>query len=154
MPESNLTAIQLEHLGLKHTVFQRLGDRPKAGSPPPEVNFGLGARFLPAGELLVELTVELSHEDVVEATVTYLGVFSREEGEEPEPVEKLREEWRFFAAKVAPTVLYPYVRETLTTLALKSGLPALVVPIVNFAGVFDPADMALEVLEDPPEEED
>jgi len=154
MPEISTIPIQLKHMGMEHAVFQRLGGLEEAEGAPPQMKFGLGAKLLPSGELIIEMTVEVSHQDVLEASVTYLGVFFRGEAEEPELAGKVEEDWRFFAARVAPTVLYPYVRETLTTLALKAGLSALVVPIVNFSGVFDPADMEFEVVDDAAEKKE
>jgi len=51
--------------------------------------------------------------------------------------------FRHACARLAPTVMYPYVREALGSLGMKAQIPNFVLPIVNFGEVYDPA--AIEV---------
>jgi hypothetical protein len=44
---------------------------------------------------------------------------------------------RQIGLRVAPTLVFPFARETLASVVQKAGLPALVLPLVNFSKVFD-----------------
>jgi hypothetical protein len=45
--------------------------------------------------------------------------------------------FRQAASRLAPTILYPYVREALGTTAMKAQVPNFVLPVVNFGEVFN-----------------
>ncbi|MBK7190575.1 MAG: hypothetical protein IPH86_18410 [bacterium] len=45
--------------------------------------------------------------------------------------------------RVAPSLMYPFIREALVSSLLRAQLPAFVPPIVNFANVFDLATLAV-----------
>lgn len=49
--------------------------------------------------------------------------------------------WRHVAARLAPVILYPFVRETIATTLQKAGLEGPMPPILDFRRVFDPANI-------------
>lgn len=48
------------------------------------------------------------------------------------------------AVRVGPVVVYPYLRETLSTLSTRAGMAPIVLPVMNVGAVFDPADLGSE----------
>ena len=56
--------------------------------------------------------------------------------------------FRQFAARVAPLAIYPFVREALTSAAVKAALPAMVLPITNVGALFAQEELQLP---DPPD---
>lgn len=80
-------------------------------------------------DIVVKLTTEIvqsfQERKLVEAKVVIIGVF-RAEGDGDE---KLKEN---FAAVNAPAILFPYIREAISSASVKSGLPPVLIQPVNF----------------------
>lgn len=106
----------------------------------PPIVFGLGLNRISPTSLGVELSLELNDFKPLSLRVTYRAVFEIADDKSPAEIEQ---QLRFVAAQIAPTVLYPFIRETVLTTALKAGLPPVLPPIVNFRSVFDPAQVTL-----------
>lgn len=73
------------------------------------------------------------------------------------PVDKEREvdfdrELRYAAARVAPVIMYPYIRETIMGLSLKAGLEPVVMPVINVAALFDPEELDVSPFSEEDEE--
>ena len=139
VPDSDATAIQLKAMRLLRVEYSRLRDSPK-GRVSAEISFGLGATGLPKNHFQVDLSVSASVPEVFSGEVTYSARFG------PSPIEDDQElisekEIREFVAQVAPTVIYPYARQTLTDMVEKSGLPAFFLPVMNFRDIFDPSQL-------------
>lgn len=149
MPDQNSPdaafEVQLASLLLRRLAIERLGPLQEDSSRRLEANLGIGAAKQEGNQLAVEMVVSVDHEGVVKLSATYRAVF-RASDEVPD------EQWREFAARTAPTVMYPYIRETITGLVVKAGLPQLFTPILNFAAVFDPEDVDLDASAEPPTE--
>lgn len=111
-------------------------------------SFELGLNRFSHEQLGVELTVSTDESQPIYLVITYRAVFSAivrdENGLDME------KEWRHIAAQLAPVVLFPFIRETVATTTMKSGLPPLLPPIINFRNVFDPDEV---VVPHEPEEE-
>lgn len=134
---------------LRKVSVEALGKGPGDVAEPPIVNFELGVARPSNVGLDIKLDVSLTHEGVLRAGLTYVGRFLRlEAGAAPR-----EEDLRFFAAKIAPTVLYPFIRETLASLVVKTGLPPLILPVLNFGEVFDPNEVEIPPVADETEEE-
>lgn len=140
-------AAQLNWLVLQHAHFDLLGDWPgtKKGLEVT-TNFHLSAVRLGAGELGVEFRLEMRQEGVFETTVAYRMGFAVEtpEGEvETEVFQRV-------AARIAPIVAFPYIREMVTSLAAKSGAPApIILPVLNVGGIFAPD--GIQIVDSPAE---
>lgn len=143
-------SMQLKSVVLQRMTFERLGKRPREAETGLEVRFSLSTRRPTEATLQVRLTLQLVHSEVFEGAVSYIGTFTRT----GEPDANGEGQLRYFAAKVAPTILYPYIRETVTSVVVKSGLPALMLPIINFADVFDLDDVELAPVGGIDDEED
>lgn len=140
-------SIQLESLALRSVEFERLGPLSPGDDAALEANFSLQLGRPTEHSLSVDLSVEVEHPGVMKASVTYTAVFAQTSflPGDRDPAEV----WTQFAARNAPLVLYPYVRETMTMLTTKSGLPPFVPPILDFSRVFDPAVIQLPEPEQP-----
>jgi hypothetical protein len=98
-------------------------------------------------ELFVEFGVEIVEIHGLTGLCIYRAEFSLKEGS-PEAA-NAEEAFRSLAARLAPTLLYPFVREALHSAAARAHLPSIVAPIVNFSGVFDSASVEIPA---PPED--
>ena len=107
---------------------------------PVETSIGLGAKMTSEGLLAVELSVALDVQDSLRARVKYLSFFGHSGGEPATDIEELRQ----FAAVQAPSVVYPYARETLAALIAKADLPHVIVPFADFSDMFDPKEINLD----------
>jgi protein-export chaperone SecB len=67
-------------------------------------------------------------EKIFEARIRYLGVFKAEPGDENLKVDD-------FIKYHAPAHIFPYLREYLTSLSTRSGLPQVILPPVNMAAL-------------------
>lgn len=101
-----------------------------------EAVYGIGIQvFRPAPlRLTVLLTFATEPGDPVDVTVSYGADF---EMHERVPEEERDREWREVALHIAPGLLYPYVREMVSTLSDRGRGPALVLPLI-------PLPLALE----------
>jgi len=130
---------QIQAMVLRKAVFELLGKLPHEASESPTANFALTIGRPSADALIVELGLSLDHKEVLRSEVVYAGQWVSTDGGEAMSDQDLK----YFAAKVAPSILYPFLRETLASLSVKAGLPPLVLPVVNFERVFNPADVAV-----------
>jgi preprotein translocase subunit SecB len=96
--------------------------------------FKYGHRMLDDGCGLAELTLlakgisKDSKVAVYDSEITYIGVFSCLEGAENMSLED-------FLANNAPALLLPYIRESLSGLSAKAGLPVVYVPPINIVAL-------------------
>ncbi len=67
---------------------------------------------------------------VYESEITYIGVFSCLEGSENMSLED-------FLANNAPALLMPYIRESLSGLSVKAGLPPVNLPPINIVAMLE-----------------
>lgn len=125
--------LEIQTLNLLGAEFER------AGTLPPEderldPEMSLESYALEPGdsyplEWSALMKVEIRQEETWKASVTYAITFRRtaefSEGDEPE------EFWESVAYQLVPTTIYPYARETLSTLLSKAGFSATP-PVVDF----------------------
>lgn len=143
MQEQTDVGLKLTAPELWHLSFTRNELSEEFTSELPPILFGLGLNRISATALGVELSVELSDFKPLSLRVTYRAVFEITDDKAPDEIDQ---QLRFVAAQIAPSVLYPFIRETVLTTALKAGLPPVLPPIVNFRSVFDPAQVTLPEL--------
>ena len=150
-PEQTISAptpgVKLRALVLHELEFKRFGGQ----APPAELEvptrFRLGTHRLAEDALGVEFSLEIEQEDVVAFRIVYRAVFVRET-DRPAPEDDLPF-WRSVAGRVAPIVIFPYMRETFTGLAAKAGLPQLFLPVLNIGGIFPSESIAVQVTPPP-----
>ncbi|HPF08800.1 MAG: protein-export chaperone SecB [Candidatus Cloacimonetes bacterium] len=108
--------------------------------------FRYGYKILDDGCGMAELTLSAkgiskdTQVAVYESEITFIGVFSCLEGAKNMSVED-------FLANNAPALLMPYIRESLSGLSAKAGLPAVYLPPINIMALM--SQQALEKKEEP-----
>jgi len=70
---------------------------------------------------------EESKQKVYDASIKYIGIF-QEDGEANLPLNE-------FMSVHAPAHIYPYLREYLSSLSMRSGMPMIVLPPLNIAAL-------------------
>ncbi|MCZ8203391.1 protein-export chaperone SecB [Gemmatimonas sp.] len=111
----------------------------------PPLLFGLGLNRITSHSLGVELSIEIKDFKPLTLRASYRAVFELEDSVDPNDTDQ---QLRFVAAQVGPSILYPFIRETVVSTVVKAGLPPLLPPVVNFRSVFDPNQIALPELVD------
>ena len=106
-----------------------------------ELKYGLAVRRYAENRLGVELSLQ-SDGPQVEFHVTYRAVFTLEV-EEAAPAPDWAKELRVIAKEIAPSVLFPFLRETITSTAAKAGVRSVVPPLVNFRELFKSVDIVI-----------
>jgi len=101
----------------------------------PRFDFELGVSRLATNRLGVELVVNVRDFAPISMRIGYRAVC---ETDFDGSAEEFDLHLRLLAAEVVPAALYPYIRETAGTTALKAGFPDLLPPLVSFAETFDP----------------
>ncbi len=134
LEEAPKIGFQLRDMALRRVEVERLGNLPDGPEEGLTIRFQLGLDRPSDDELGVELILRVSHNDILQAEISYRGLFVYTGSDDHPPTDSVL---RSFAARVAPSILYPFIRETLASLVVKTGLPALVLPVLNFEGVFD-----------------
>lgn len=112
-------------------------------------NFILNVARLSPTEISVEFGAEVEGVRSVTAKCTYRALYRLRPGspEEQQPDVALRG----VATRVAPVMLYPFVREALQNAASRAGLPELLMQIVNFSTMF--SEFELPAVEEDADEE-
>ncbi len=96
----------------------------------------------------VEFSASIVDVPELRLSATYRMVFTLA----PESPEAQQPETAFqqIAARLAPLAMYPFLRETLASAAMKAGLPPIILPIQNVGALFKADDIEVS----PPPEED
>lgn len=112
-------------------------------------NFTLNVARLSPTEISVKFSAEVEGARAVTAKCTYRALYRLRPGspEEHQPDIALRG----VATRIAPVMLYPFVREALQNAASRAGLPELLMQVVNFSTMF--SDFELPKLEQAADEE-
>jgi hypothetical protein len=127
---------------LQRLSFEQIEDAPEEGFEP-SLQFGIGLARLEELVLGVEYIVRFVENPYVRFEAAYRGAFER--GEPFAEGESETQFWQSVAARIAPTVLYPYLRETASGVLGKAGFGRITLPIVMAGAMFKP-----EGLEIPP----
>lgn len=135
MPLSTELGINIQSCRLDSLVFHRRG-KPPEGKHEIESEVGLGVSE-PEGDLLtVRLNYKMADAAVMDIDAAYVVVLQRTDKFEFDGDELTA--WRHVAARLAPVILYPFVRETIATTLQKAGLEGPMPPILDFRRVFEP----------------
>jgi len=128
--------VQLEEVYLLHaryldTVSPQLTEVPELPDEFP-VNLSLAFDRATWNRLSVALTVDLAISRPLRIEVSYAGVFVLQPEVRRRDADSV---FRKAAAEVAPVVLYPYIRETISNLTLRGRSGGIVVPILGFTPI-------------------
>lgn len=110
-------------------------------APGPALSFSLGLTRLALEAIGIEFTLEIDGLAGTEIKVVYRAQLAVEA--EGMPSDKLENELRQAVSYLAPAVLYPYMRETISTAVLKAGMKQIMPPIVNFREIFVDTEVAM-----------
>lgn len=137
--------VQVTGIVLRTLRFERLDhDGVEDTDATLDTSFGIGVGRPGADLLNVELTVSFEKPGAARVEMAYVAQFKRTRDL---PRGKSDEEfWQTVASQVGPVVLYPFIRETATSLTTKAGLGPLLLPIVNFKALFEPKEIAIPPL--------
>lgn len=141
-PKAQLTSLELGELH-----FQRRGLWPQAGDSGYDVDtrFGIQAVRIGPGELGVKFELSMKLPDVFELMVSYRMTFTA-------PAPQGIGEVQFFqrvAARVAPIVAFPYIRESIASITAKAGATSpVLLPIMNVGAMFQPESLKILEVDD------
>jgi len=137
--QSKQKGLQLQRIYLKDVSFETPGVPAvftEQWAPNVDVQLNSTAHALKGDtdfevELTVTVTAKKDDANVYLIEVKYAGVFSLSGME--------NEEREFLLGAYCPNLLFPYVRETLSTLAAKGTFPQLLLQPINFDALFQQA---------------
>ena len=136
-------AVTVNAVVLHSASFETIGSMPVAGDERHmETTFELSTSWTEEGLLGVQFGLAVEIKETCNANIVFRGYFRRPDGQEP----KAREDpfWQTVAARLAPTMIYPYIRETFTSLALKAGAPTtLILPVINVGAIWKPDEVVI-----------
>ena len=134
--------IRASHPQLRQVQFEVL---PTADpeSADNAMSLGLGVDRLGQWAVGIELTAQSEDDSPVVFSIAYRVVLTVEpvgnSGPDIDSDTTLKE----VSARLGPVILYPYVRETLSSLSVKAGRKPLVLPVINAGMAFDPGEVEL-----------
>ena len=138
-----VTPLSSSHLHLDAALlssvrFEAIG--PSKGQSLGPSEFWLRTQWVQRHKLAVDVEMKLEAPGVFNSHV----VFQVHIRNEPVTVDPSMEDhfWKTVAAIMAPSIAYPFMREIVTSLALRAGIPA-VLPIMDTSKLFDPQTVEL-----------
>ena len=139
IPEAGIqpVAFTLQHVHFsdKYLTDEEVEKLPEAA----EYSFDLEVARADSLGLGVALTFSVGEDLPYDLVVAYAGHFQMNESV---PEDRREEEWREFALKTAPTLIYPYVREIVSNLTSRWYDAAVELPYVP---VLDFTDVGIEI---------
>lgn len=121
--------------------FQKLDQGAAPAEAEARVRFEMGIVRLGAVEIIVQLTCFIEDPPYFVATISYRAAFGLVA---PPPEGAPREAvLRDLCAGTAPSVIFPFIREMATSLCARAGIGLRILPVVNFAEIFAPGDIAV-----------
>jgi preprotein translocase subunit SecB len=127
--------VRLVGLYLHEMQFIRFEGTPREEISQIPLTFNISTAWLSLEQIAVRLMVSFEIRNVAKVSVAYVATFKDLDKDEEKPDMF----WRQVAARLAPTVIFPYVRETISSMAMKSGLSQLNLPVLNVSVLFDPS---------------
>lgn len=134
-----MPGVKLQAVYLDAANFLRLGGNPSPDSES-KINFELTVGREGPDALSTRMILDVLTSGVLETRISYVAHFTRT-GEMPP--EKQSEFWQQVVARLAPVILFPYIRETFSGFCSKSGIPNAILPIVNAGRIWDPKEIEI-----------
>lgn len=87
----------------------------------------------------IETTVKLSEEEVEKVTLVckHVGMFSVDEDTPNMPIED-------FMKYNAPAIIFPYIREHISSITSKAGIPTVILPPMNIVAMIDQGEKQID----------
>jgi preprotein translocase subunit SecB len=143
--------VRLNNLFLHHANVRLIGrDTSQAARSDVNLEFNLGMVWLKKDVILaVDLFVEVEQPKVFQAKISYRAEFESQPGV---VIQNPREFWKAVVARIAPSVMYPFVRETYASLALKASVRNTLLPVINIQKTFVESDFDIEKIPTVPDD--
>jgi len=134
--------IRISQPELRILEFSRKeGISPNEETVDASLEFSLGLNRPSRESVGVQLSVEVDNVPGVQMKVAYRIVATLQVPDDgPADLDQFL---KLAAVHVAPTILYPFLREAVASIAMRSGISGLVLPVVNFRQVFKPEEFTL-----------
>lgn len=138
MDKHKQPGIKIRSIYQSECIFQRLPAK-KNGPLNNNLQFKYGYKLIDEDRGVAELTLisdgnlKESSESIYHSEITYIGIFELEKGLENMSLE-------VFLKNNAPAFLIPYLRESLSAMCLKSGLPEVYLPPLNILAMLEQGD--------------
>lgn len=144
-PSAPVSRAKLRSLILHHLSFTREGDWRERVSEDVgiQTTFSLRATRLKNHRLGVEFGLRMGEEGLIDLEIEYRLVF--ELTQSPEDDAERDSDYRSIAARLAPTIALPYIRETIQSVTGKASSTPIVLPVLNIGAAFSPESVELEV---------
>lgn len=140
MPLKGELGLDVRSFRLDHLLFDRRG-RPPEAKHQVDIQVGLGVVPPERDTILVRLEMKVRDESFMRIETAWVVELCKTSSFEFNGTEE--EAWRHIAARLAPVLLYPFVRETIVSTLKKAGLDEPIPPILDFRQVFDPDSISL-----------
>lgn len=144
--QEKISEIQVSELKLWHLEFTREEGVKVEIPSSTTLDFTLGIGRISLDTLVVDLSVTVKNITSVKAAATYRAHFKINVNSEDSS--ELEQSLKRVAAQTAPAILFPYLREAMSSVATKAGLNKLILPIVNFQNQFPIEDIELPKIEE------
>lgn len=143
--QAKTSGIQVSELKLWHLEFTREEGVRVEIPNDTTLEFTLGIGRISRDTLVVDLSVAVKNISSVKASATYRAHF--QVNADSDDSSDLEQSLKRVAAQTAPAILFPYLREAMSSVATKAGLNKLILPIVNFQNQFPIDDIELPEVE-------
>lgn len=145
--------VQVAPPELWRVVFERVEADQVGGTPPDaqEVQFrlGFGAVRTAADTVTIELSANSTEGMPIRFEISYRTTLMIEQTREG-PSINLDTALSDVAARVGPVVAHPYLREALTSLSTRAGMPPFALPVMNVGAMFESPNLGGETQEPSP----
>ena len=143
MPPDAQLGIELVSHRLDELHFMREG-QPDPGGParPVDIQVQLSVSEPEGESLSVRVGLRMKDPSVMSIDAAYIVVLRMTDQFLFEG--SVEEEWKKIASRLAPVILYPFLRETIASTLQKAGLEVPMTPILDFRRVFDPDQIRFE----------
>ncbi|MBP7148806.1 MAG: protein-export chaperone SecB [Acidobacteria bacterium] len=129
---------------LTEFTFRREGPIRSMKDISPEIGFNLSVSRFAERVLGIALTASVGGIPNVSVSSCYRVLIEIEPG----PHSRLLKEMKLVAARLAPGLLYPFLRESIYSALLKAGLPPLVPPVIDIPSLFSIDDVEIPAFDE------
>lgn len=140
MPLKGELGLDVRSFRMDHLLFDRHGNPPMT-EHQVDIHVGLGVVPPHQDTIQVRLEMKVLGESFMRVETAWIVELCKTAHFEFDGTED--EAWRHIAARLAPVLLYPFVRETIVSTLKKAGLDGPIPPILDFRRVFDPDSISL-----------
>ena len=122
-------AFKLLGLNLQESIFRSKSEEEEELA----ITFNVNINYSTAGNVirvLMRVTLSTSKPDIFHLEVAMQGKFERQNESVTMPVEE-------FSNIIAASIIFPYIRDHVSSLTAKSGINPIMLPLINFIQLYD-----------------